>query len=262
MKFRNKNYDLRLVLGGTLLLALLLMISDRSKEFGINLFTEITGVAITVFVINRILERRERQKRIAIDQRILREVQSLIASYFSIWKHLVWKYLPNEKIETEMDFLKIYPQLVRSSAVDEQFEIVSIHHPESWKLFFHSRSIKDCFENYYATLTSETQTFINDFKMYLEPELLDKLLNIMECQYFKSIFLMSQEGTEKLLIDFEQDKNRLESYISPDELSHLDQFLGLMGYSKRLKGMINKFTDVNVELYQIKKYFIHPSQFA
>lgn len=58
------------------------MISDTSKEFGVNLFTEITGVAITVFVINKILERKERQKRIAIDQRILRELQSIIASYF------------------------------------------------------------------------------------------------------------------------------------------------------------------------------------
>lgn len=262
MKFRKRNFDLSLVLGGSLLIAIVLMTFDKSREFGTNFFTEIIGVTITVFVINKILERKERQKRISIDQRILREVQSIIASYFSIWKHLAWQYIPDEKIENEIDLLKVYPRLVKLSGINERLEVVSIHHPESWKLFFHNRSIKECFENYYSTLTSEIQLLINDFKMFLEPELLDSLLNIMECQYFKNILMMSQEGTEKILIELEQDTNRLESYISPDEQSHLHQFIGLMDYSKRLNYMIDKFIDVNVELYQIKKYFIHPSRFA
>jgi hypothetical protein len=262
MKFRNKNYDLLLVFAGSVIIALLLMLFDRSKDLGVNLFTEITGVAITIFIINKILERRERQKRISIDQRILREVQSIIASYFSIWKHLAWRYLPNEKIETEKDILRIYPQLVKCSNVNDKFEIVSIHHPESWKLFFHNRSIKDCFENYYTTLTGETQTFINDFKMYLEPELLDRLLNIMECQYFKNILLMNQEGSDKILIEMDFDANKLESYLNLDDQEHLNQFVELMHYSKRLRDVINKFTDVGVELYQLNKYFKNPSRFA
>jgi hypothetical protein len=262
MKIRKQNYDLRLILGATLLFAIVLMTFDKSREFGTNFFTEITGVAITVFVINKILERKERQKRISIDQRILREIQSIIASYFSIWKHLAWKYLPGEAIENGNDFVRIYPRLVELSKLNEQFEIVSIHHPESWKLFFHNKPIKECFENYYLTLTGEIQLFINDFKMFLEPELLDALLNIMECQYFRNILMMSQEGTEKILVELEQDPDRLDAYISQDDVAHLHQFLGLMDYSQRLNTMIDKFTDVNVELYQIKKYFIHPSRFA
>lgn len=262
MKFRNKNYDLLLVFVGSIIIALFLMLFNKSKEFGVNLITEITGVAITIFVINKILERRERQKRISIDKRILREVQAIIASYFSIWKHLAWRYLPNEKIVTEKDMLRVYPQLVTLCSIGDRFEIVSIHHPESWKLFFHNRSIKDCLENYYTTLTGETQTFINDFKMYLEPELLDKLLNIMECQYFKNIFLMNQEGTEKLLIEMDFDTNKLESYLNLDEQEHLIQFIELMNYSKRLRDVINKFTDVGVDLYQLNKYFALPSRFA
>lgn len=170
--------------------------------------------------------------------------------------------MPQLKIENENDFLKIYPQLVKLTSIQDRFKIVSIHHPESWKLFYHNRTIKECFDNYHATLSGEIQILINDFKMYLEPELLDKLLNIMECTYFKNIIMMSQEGTEKVLIELDQDTTQLESYISPDELSHLQQFIGLMDYSKSLEGVINKFSDVNFELYQIKKYFIHPAQFV
>jgi hypothetical protein len=262
VKFRKKNLDIRLVLGVTLLIALLLMISDKSKEFGVNLFTEITGVAITVFVINKILERKERQKRIAIDHRILRELQSIIASYFSIWKHLTWKYLPEVTIENEDDFLKIYPGLVRLASIHDRFEVVSIHHPESWKLFYHNRTIKECFDNYNTTLTGEIQILITDFKMYLEPELFDKLLNIMECTYFKNMIMMGQEGTEKVLQELELDITRLDSYISPDDQNHIVQFANLLLYSKDLKVLINKFSDVNFELYELKKYFIHPAKFV
>jgi hypothetical protein len=257
-----KKYDLHLVFGGIILISIFLMTFSDSREFGVNLFSEITSVAMTVFVIDKILERKERQKRISIDQRILREIQSIIASYLTIWKHLVWQYLPDEKIENESDLLRIYSTLVKKSSVNDRFEVVSIHHPESWKLFFHNRSIKECFENYYNTLSAEIQLFINDFKMYLEPELLDSLLNIMESEYFRNIYMMNQEGTEKILIDLGMDANRLESFLSADELGHLHKFFELMNYSTRLKNMISKFSELSVELYQVDKYFMNPSKFA
>ncbi len=261
MKFIKK-YDLYFVFGGSLVFAASLMLFRKSYEIGNNLFTEMSGVAMTVFVINKILARKENQKRISIDQRILREVQSIIASYFSIWKHLAWQYFPGEKIETEKDLLKLYPEFVKRAKLNEQFRIVSIHHPESWKLFFHNRSIRECFLNYSSTLSEDIQAFINDFKIYLEPELLDCLLNILECEYFKNIFMMGEEGTSNILIDLEQDTERLDSYISADDTRHLNRFLELFNYSKRLKNKITKFSEVSAELYQLKKYFVHPSQFA
>jgi hypothetical protein len=258
-----KRYDLYVVFGVGLLVSLTFMFFDQTHELGTNLFTEISSVALTVFIINKILERKERQKRIAIDQRILRETQSIIASYFSIWKHLVWQYFPNEKIENEQDFLALYPRLVKASKVNEQFEVVSIHHPESWKLIFHHRTIKECFKNYYDALNASTQLFINDFKIFLEPELLDYLLDVMECDYFKNIYMMCyEEGTEQILMELDQDVNRLDSYLNPDDTKHVQQFLELLRYSKKLKNTIAKFTPVTVELYQFKKYFTDPTKFA
>jgi hypothetical protein len=260
MKLRAKNYDLRLILGLSLIGALALMFFERSKELGLNLFTEITGVAITVFVINKILERKERQKRIAIDQRILRELQIIIASYFSIWKHLVWKFYPQNKIITENDLLRIYPELIQTARLDERFEIVSIHHPESWKLFFHNRSIKACFENYGNILTENIHTFINDFKTYIEPELLSYLLNIQESEYFKNIYMMTQDEMTKVLVDLEQDPDKLDSYINSDQTAHIRHFTELMNYSLNLRATILKFSSEASELYEIRKYFIQPAE--
>ena len=113
MKFRRRSFDLRLVFGASIFFALVIFFVD--KDFGVNLFTEIGGVALTVFVINKIIERRERERRIAIDQRILRDIQSITASYWSIWKHLVWQYMPAEKIDSEKDFQRIYNCLLYTS---------------------------------------------------------------------------------------------------------------------------------------------------
>jgi hypothetical protein len=260
MKLRAKNLDIRIVLGATLVFAMLLMFFDRSKELGTNLFTEITGVAITVFVINKILERKERQKRITIDQRILREVQAIVASYFSIWKHLCWKYIPDERIRNTNDLFSVYTELIRRARLDDTFEMVSIHHPESWKLFFHNRTIKACFENYYTVLNQQIQSFINDFKMYIEPELLNALLNILESEYFKNIYMITQEDTYKILIEIEQDPLFLESFISAESPEHIKQFQQLMIYSAQLRKTILKFSDDTTDLYDINKYFVHPTQ--
>ena len=256
-----KQYELHFFFGICLCITITLQLFDRTKELGGNLFTEVIGVAMTVFIINKILERKERKKRISIDQRILKEVEAIIASYFSIWKHLVWQYTPLEKIESEEDFLRVYGQLVSRAKINDQFKMVSTHHPESWKLFFHQKPIKECFKNYYDTLNNDIQLFINDFKAFLDPELLDYLLDIMECEYFKNIYMMCYaEGTENILIALEQDINRLDSYFNPAEPKHIHQFLELIRYSKRLKNTIVKFKPTDVEVYQMQKYFMHPSQ--
>lgn len=251
-------FSLRFVFGISLAAALFAFVFD--KDLGINLLTEVAGVALTVFVINNIIERRERQKRIAIDQRILRELQFIVASYYSIWKHLYWQHAQHEKIETENDLMRIYPLLLTNTDITKNFDTVSLNHPESWELFFYNRSIKDCFANYHSTLTKEIQTFINDFKIYIEPELLDILLSMLEGAYFKDILMMNQDSTATILAEIGMDANRLDSYLKPAAVQHIHQIMALSRYSQTLYTMIREYKKVEIELYQIKKYFTHPSK--
>jgi len=259
MKFRRRSFDLRLVFGASILFALVIFFVD--KDFGVNLFTEIGGVALTVFVINKIIERRERERRIAIDQRILRDIQSITASYWSIWKHLVWQYMPAEKIDSEKDFQRIYKDLVLHSKLNEGFKFVSIQHPESWNLFFYNSLIKDCFVNYHSTLTKLIQSFIDDYRIYIDPELLDILLNLLESEYFKDLYMINQDqaSVNMTMLDIGEDPNRLEAYLRANDDRHLKQFAVLHNYGARLSIIINEFADANVEIYDIKKYFINPT---
>ncbi len=255
-RLAKRNYDLQIVLLIGLLLAITLMVFN--KDIGNILLTEIISVSVTVFIIDNMIERKERRKRISIDQRILREVQSIVASYFSIWKHLAWKYLPNEKIAHENDFLNRYSELIKRAKVNEEFEVVSLQFPESWDLLFHKRIIKKCFENYHDSILKQIKSLITEFNGYIEPGLFNLLLEVMECQYFRSIHLMGQAETEAILIELDQDTNRLDSYLNTEDKKHIYKIIELMQYSQNLRSLVSKFDEVNVDLYELKTHFTNP----
>lgn len=257
-KFINQKTGLLLTF--TISVAVAFVIGFFDRDFGINLLTEIAGVALTVFIINKILENRERQKRISIDQRIVRELQSIIASYYSIWKHIVWHYMPEVTIKNERQLLELYPQLVSKVKISDRFHFVTLHHPESWDLFFNNRSIKDCFQNYHDTLRKQIQRFIDDFKIYIEPDLLDILLNIMDCQYFKEISLMGLSETRNIVIEYEQDPDMLDSYLRADNRAHMQYFIDLLTYSAQMKEIILKFSPTTIPIYKVEEYFNNPSK--
>ncbi|HYG01141.1 MAG TPA: hypothetical protein VD927_01795 [Chryseosolibacter sp.] len=253
------NQKTGLLLAFIISVAVALAIGFFDRDFGINLLTEIAGVALTVFIINRILENRERQKRISIDQRIVRELQSIIASYYSIWKHITWHYMPGITLKDERQLMNVYTELLSMVKITDRFQFVTIHHPESWDLFFNNRTIKDCFQNYHETLRKQIQRFIDDFKIYIEPDLLDILLNIMDCQYFKEISLMGMADTRSIVIEYEQDPDKLDSYLRADDRSHMQYFMDLLAYSSKMKDVISKFSTATTPIYKIEEYFKNPS---
>jgi hypothetical protein len=240
------------------IIGIILFAVPFTRDFGINFVTEIIGVWITVFLINRILERRERERRVVIDLRILRETSSIIASHFSIWKHLAWKYAPHVKIRTEADLKAIYPTLIQLTRLDEQFDVVSIHDPESWKLFFHNRTIKQCFENYHKSILEDISSTMNNFKAHIEPELLGYFLELTEDRYFRDLASLGQsEVYSVVLTEFGEDENKLASYLSED-IGHFSKINTLKNYCEKLRIRVAEFTDAPSNSYEINRYFVNP----
>jgi hypothetical protein len=252
-----KKHDLILVFAISTLVGLSLYIYPRTRDFGVNVITELISVWVTVFLVNRIIEKRERKKRLSIDQRILKETLSIIASYFSIWKHLVWKYFPDEKINTEQDLIARYAEILNVTQLSEKFEIVSIHDPESWKLFFHNRTIKECFENYYEALQGDIRSLIDNFKIHLEPQLLGYLLEMNESKYIREVNSIFKNDEADVLHEFGQDINKLSSYISNDK-THFKKINELNLYCLGLSDRIAEFADSNLAQYDFKTYFKNP----
>jgi hypothetical protein len=239
------------------LLGIALYIYPQSREFGVNVITELGSIWMTVFLVNRLIEKKERKKRVSIDQRILIETLSIIASYYSIWKHLTWRYFPNSKIETEKDLIAIYPSILKLVRLSEKFDVVSIHYPESWKLFFHNRTMKECFENYHLVLQDSIGSLIENFKIHLEPELLGYLLEISESEYLREVNSVFRSDETDVLNEFGQDIDILGSYIS-NSTSHFNRIIQLSIYCRHLDNRVGENAEANVEHYNLKRYFENP----
>jgi hypothetical protein len=252
-----KKHDLKIVFILSSVLGIALYIYPLSREFGVNVITELASIWITVFLVNRLIEKRERKRRVSIDQRILMETLSIVASYYSIWKHLTWRYFPNAKVETEKDLQAIYPAILKSAHLSDQFEIISIHYPESWKLFFHNRTIKDCFENYHRVLQDSINLLMENFKIHLEPELLGYLLELSESEYLREVNSVFRSDETDVLTEFGQDIDKLGSYIS-NSTSHFDKIIQLSSYCRQLDSRIAEYTIFNAEHYNLKRYFENP----
>jgi hypothetical protein len=252
-----KKHDLRIVFALSSLIGIALYVYPHSREFGVNVITELASIWITVFLVNRLIEKRERKRRVSIDQRILVETLSIIASYYSIWKHLTWRYVPDAKIETEKDLVAIYPTLLKSAHLSEKFDVVSIHYPESWKLFFHNRTIKDCFENYHLVLQDSIGSLIENFKIHLEPELLGYLLEISESEYLREVNSVFRSDETDVLNEFGQDIDILGSYIG-NSSSHFNRIIQLSSYCRQLDSRVAEYTAINAEHYNLKRYFKNP----
>lgn len=252
-----KRHDLTVVFLATLVIGIFLYFYQGTRDFGVNFITEMASVWITVLLVNRIMEKREKKRRVSIDQRILRETLSIIASYYSIWKHLVWRYFPNAKITSEEDLAKLYPEIVKTTRLSDRFDIVSIHDPESWKLFFHDRSIKECFKNYYETLQNSIQQLMDDFRIYLEPELLGYLLELKESSYFRDVRSVLESDTTDVVNEFGMDTNQLSSYMSVSP-AHINKIVELVQYCKTLASGIKEFVKFVPENYNMEQYFSNP----
>jgi hypothetical protein len=250
-------HDLLIVFVTSTLVGVVLYFIPQTREFGVNFLTEMASVWVAVFLVNRIIEKRERQKRVYIDQRILQETLSIIASYFSIWKHLVWKYFPDKNVHNAKDLIELYPEILRATRLSESFEVISIHHPESWKLFFHNRTIKECFQNYHESLHEDIRSLIGNFKIHLEPQLLGYLLEITENRYFSELNSVFQNDETAVLTEFGQDIDQLSSYLSTDA-AHFSKISELSVYCHRLNLRILEFVDFNPEHYNVRKYFANP----
>jgi hypothetical protein len=255
-------YEFWLVFAGTVLFGLIFYFNPFTREFGIIVLTEVGSIWFTVLLINRIIDKRERKRRVAIDQRILSETLAIVASFFSIWKHLTWKYHPQAVIKNEKDFVELYPRLIESCKLSDKFELVSTHYPESWNLFFHDITIRDCFKNYNETLQSSIKSLIDNFKIHMEPELLGSLLEITESQFLREVTsVYDSTETEFVLTEFGKDINQLNSFIS-DNTNILARMFGLNSYCEYMIGRISNYTDQTFKPYKIAEYFRDPTKYV
>ena len=90
-----------LTLLGFLLIGLLSWLgSTKTEDFGLNFFTEMLGVAVTIFVIDRLLQNREEARNIPQKIAIYEDVRLYASRYINFWTDAYRESVPEDEPTT------------------------------------------------------------------------------------------------------------------------------------------------------------------
>jgi len=74
--------------------------SKKTEDFGLNFFTEMLGVAITVFIIDRLIKNREERRNIPQKLAAYEDVRLYTSRYISFWTTTYRDSVPEDEPET------------------------------------------------------------------------------------------------------------------------------------------------------------------
>lgn len=231
-------------------------------DFGLNVLSEMIGVAVTVFIVDKMYKKQEQKKRFPIDKRIFADLQIIITSYLIIWKQLIYEYTPDKKITTIDDLILAQNDILEKANLNDEFSNLNVHIPDNLKIFFHKKTVLESFQEYQHFLNTEIPKFISEYKFYLDPDLYDLLCQILDNEYNKNITsLKNVEETGKLISIVESkkveniDPNSLINYINQHNTTHFKLVEKLIIYSNKLYSEIKDLGEIKEPVFDLQKHF-------
>lgn len=74
--------------------------STKTEQFGLNFFTEMLGVFVTIFVIDRLIQNREENKNIPQRLAAYEDIRLYTSRYISFWVNAYRESVPDEEPTT------------------------------------------------------------------------------------------------------------------------------------------------------------------
>lgn len=183
MKLFNHKYQLLIILGLFLVTALLLWLKadNELKDFGLNFFTEILGVAITVFIIDSLAQSRESERMKPLKLAEFEDAKNLFNRFISFWYVTYSRSVPEEYPETFDEFLsdngigKIFNYLNIDSKPSQNDSLTWIQ----WVQNNHSEWLDIC------------NRYLERHAANADPELYKLIHAFVECPFMKTIPMMN-----------------------------------------------------------------------
>jgi hypothetical protein len=105
MKYIEKNKSIVLILSFLLLIGFDLWVcSSVTAQFGLNFFTNMLSVAVTVLIIDRLIQNREDEKRIPQKLAAYEDIRLYTSRYIDFWTDLYKQSVPEDDPETIQEF--------------------------------------------------------------------------------------------------------------------------------------------------------------
>ena len=104
IKIKNERLIILTLLGLLSIGLLCWLSSPTTEEFGLNFFTEMLGVAVTVFIIDRLIQNREERRNIPQKLAAYEDVRLYTSRYISFWTSAFRASVPEKEPESIEEF--------------------------------------------------------------------------------------------------------------------------------------------------------------
>lgn len=225
-----------------------LFTNSRIQDFGLNFFTEILGVIITVYIIDYLVERREQEKLIPLKITIYKDVLIIYRSIISIFIEAHRSSVPFDEPENLEDFLakKGMGQVFKYLDLNSKPDVI----PErTWLQYFFERRKR---------ILDNSNKFLERYSSYSDPILYNAIHNISNglfldtMKMIPTVMNLNQDKEKQFIMSFnsfavelsEEDYkslNTINTWMNENhsELFKYDQSLKKVTYKSKYQGKRN-----------------------
>lgn len=164
-----KQYKLYLVLLILILMAFLLWKlngpSGNIGDFGLNLFTELIGIFITVALVEKIISKQKSKEMIPVKAAVYREIQVLMSRIIGFWAEVYDCSVPGDNPQNVRDLLNA--ECFQKMRINLNMDSNANVYPETtWWNWFESNG---------KEFQDRCNAILNRYFIYLEPNLYKEL---------------------------------------------------------------------------------------
>lgn len=217
--------------------------NENYSDFGLNLFTEILGVLITIFVIDHLIKRRENRRQLPVRAAIFKDTFEFFGKYITIFHSAFIVSVPDELPDKLEDFIS-------TNGMGKVFKYLDLNKkpritPErTWFKYFLERQ---------SIITKLGNTFLERHKGLTEPEIFKAVHTLINGEFLGTLKMMPT------IINLQKNKgkNYIMSFDSFRVNFSKEEYQALNTLNNWLKNNykeLNKF-DQTIPKYNFKNKF-------
>lgn len=118
--------------------------SEKTEDFGLNFFTEMLGVAVTVFIVDRLIQNREEKRNTPQKLAAYEDVRLYTSRYISFWTEAYRQSVPDPDPVTIEDFFSEngMSKILDHLYMDSEPNVTPPHKWWDW-IFHNAKEFKD-----------------------------------------------------------------------------------------------------------------------
>lgn len=208
------------------------LFSKTTEDFGLNFFTEMLGVAVTVFVIDRLIQNREERRSIPQKLAAYEDVRLYTSRYISFWTATYRDSVPEDEPETiELFFSDLgMPKILNHLYMDSEPNVTPSRKWWEW-IVHNAKEFKD-----------NGDKLLDRHSHNLDPIAFGYVHQLTESSFNNTLLISPSIKQSDIQMKFPRIKV-LGNYSLPPQKEDYDAILGLVKWCNETYSLLRKHSN-------------------